>query len=426
MTRRILLTLAATTAVVLIAFLVPLFVLVRDVAADRATNAALLVAQPLVPVVGTLEPDGIDAAATQASAAAERPVTVYLADGTVLGTGVERTTAVDLAATGRSFVEENDDGRSVLVPVAGRPEGTAVLRVDVPTNALRSGVLSASLALLGLALGLLAVALGVGALLSRSFLQPLHELTSVAARLQAGDLSARVEPAGPPELRSLGGSLNRLADRVRGLLQSERESVADLSHRLRTPSTALRLDAELIDDPDDRQRILTDVDALDRQIDEVIREARRPSAEPGVVGCDAVGVVHERVQFWSALADEQGRVVSIHLPQMSLRVVCGARELGEALDALLDNVFVHTPDGSRISVTVEPHDTTVDLVVEDAGPGFADSAVIERGVSGIGSTGLGLDVVRRTAEASGGSLSVNRSPLLGGASVLMRLGRLAS
>jgi signal transduction histidine kinase len=425
-TRRILLTLAATTAVVLIAFLVPLFVLVRDVAADRATNAALLVAQPLVPVVGTLAPEGIDAAATQAADAADRPVTVYLADGTVLGSRVERTTAVDLAATGRSFVEENEDGRSVLVSVAGRPEGNAVLRVDVPTSALRSGVTSAWLALLGLALGLFAVALAVGALLSRSFLRPLQDLTSVAARMESGDLTARVEPSGPPELRTLGGTLNRLAERVRGLLQAERESVADLSHRLRTPSTALRLDAEMIDDRSDRQRLLTDVDALDRQIDEVIREARRPSAEPGVVGCDAGAVVRERVQFWSALADEQGRSVTTALPSGSLMVACGARDLGEALDALLDNVFVHTPDGSRVSVTLEPGETTVDLVVEDAGSGVADTAVLERGVSGIGSTGLGLDVARRTATASGGSLAIERSATLGGARIRLRLGRLPS
>ncbi len=186
MTRRILLTLAATTAVVLIAFLVPLFVLVRDVAADRATNAALLVAQPLVPVVGTLAPDGIDAAANQAAAAADLPVTVYLADGTVLGSRVERTTAVDLAASGRSFVEENDDGRSVLVPVAGRPEGTAVLRVDVPTSALRSGVPLRVLALLGLALGLFAVALVVGA-----SAQPLIPPSTRRAHLGRGPVGVR-------------------------------------------------------------------------------------------------------------------------------------------------------------------------------------------------------------------------------------------
>ncbi len=80
-----------------------------------------------------------------------------------------------------------------------------------------------------------------------------------------------------------------------------------------------------------------------------------------------------------------------------------------------------------MSVTVDPRNTAaVDLVVEDAGPGLADAAALERGVSGIGSTGLGLDVARRTAAASGGSLVIDRSPRLGGASVRMRLGRLTT
>ncbi len=85
------------------------------------------------------------------------------------------------------------------------------------------------------------------------------------------------------------------------------------------------------------------------------------------------------------------------------------RELEVCLDALLNNVFAHTPGGASFSVDViagSGGDWV--LVVQDAGPGLPGNALPRRGASGSG-TGLGLDIVRRTAEASGGRLSVGRS-----------------
>jgi signal transduction histidine kinase len=88
-------------------------------------------------------------------------------------------------------------------------------------------------------------------------------------------------------------------------------------------------------------------------------------------------------------------------------------ELIGVVDAMLGNVFSHTPDGTAFRVSVSPDG----LLVDDAGPGIADPAsAVQRGVSGAGSTGLGLDIVRRAAEASGGRMVISRSPL-GGARV---------
>jgi signal transduction histidine kinase len=93
-------------------------------------------------------------------------------------------------------------------------------------------------------------------------------------------------------------------------------------------------------------------------------------------------------------------------------------ELILAVDALLGNVFAHTPEGAAFRVTVSP----AGLIVDDAGPGIADpAAAVQRGVSGAGSTGLGLDIVRRVAEAGGGRLAIDRGPL-GGARIALLLG----
>jgi signal transduction histidine kinase len=87
------------------------------------------------------------------------------------------------------------------------------------------------------------------------------------------------------------------------------------------------------------------------------------------------------------------------------------------VDALLGNVFAHTGEGDAFSVRLDHDRESVRLSVEDAGPGFPAGPVLERGQSGGASTGLGLDIARRTAEAVGGSIAIGPGPRLGGAVV---------
>ena len=97
-----------------------------------------------------------------------------------------------------------------------------------------------------------------------------------------------------------------------------------------------------------------------------------------------------------------------------------AGDLGAAVDALLGNVFAHTPEGTAVTVSVRRRlQGGAVVTVTDAGPGMPGAAV-ERGRSGDGSTGLGLDIARRTAEASGGGLRIESSP--GGTAVSVELG----
>ena len=99
-------------------------------------------------------------------------------------------------------------------------------------------------------------------------------------------------------------------------------------------------------------------------------------------------------------------------------------DLEAAVDALIGNVFAHTPEGTPYSITCSSTVETVRLIVDDGGAGFGPEA-LERGRSGGGSTGLGLDIARRTAETSGGRFTVGESPL-GGARVELELPRVDS
>jgi signal transduction histidine kinase len=217
----------------------------------------------------------------------------------------------------------------------------------------------------------------------------------------------------------VAAGLNHLAERIQHLVWAEREAVADLSHRLRTPLTALRLDADGLPDRY-AARIVSHVDALDRAVTALIEETRMRASGPGA--CNAAAVVAERIAFWAALAEEQGRPTSVAIAPGPIAVGASRSDLAACLDALLGNVFSHTTDGTPYHVRLEakPGGGAV-LTVADAGPGFGASDPLARGASTGGSTGLGLDIARQTARASGGSLNIG-SARPHGALVVVTLG----
>ncbi|RCV50437.1 sensor histidine kinase [Marinitenerispora sediminis] len=416
MRRRLTLLVGATTSLVLVAFLVPLALLVHTVAHDRAISSAAIEARALSAVV-TGDEAALRSVVQRTNAGEPFPVTVFRPDGTVIGEPAPESPAVRLARTGRTLNAELPDGGIEVLFSVGAAEGTSVIRVYVGPEEQRAGVYRAWLILALLGTTLLGIGLLVANRLARSLVRSIDGLADTSRRLAEGDLTARARPEGPPEISAVAGTLNTLATRISDLLVRERERVADLSHRVRTPLTALRLDVESVRDPAERERLEMSVAALERAVTRSINDARRPAGEGG--RCDATRVVRERVEFWSVLAEDQERPLTVELPDRPLPVGLPDDELEPAVDALLGNVFAHTPDGTAFAVRLRPGgpDGAV-LVVEDEGPGLPESAT-ERGTSGAGSSGLGLDIARRAAESSGGSLAAD-SP--SGARITLVLG----
>lgn len=136
--------------------------------------------------------------------------------------------------------------------------------------------------------------------------------------------------------------------------------------------------------------------------------------------CNATAVVGERVAFWSALADDQSRARTVELPDQPVLVRASADDLAAAVDALVENVIAHTPEGVPFAVRLW-EDGDVRLEVSDEGPGLPPDALV-RGRSDRGSSGLGLDIARRCAEAGGGSMTMTAGPT-GGAIITLHLAR---
>ncbi len=246
---RVILLVVATSSLVLISFLIPLAAVLRTLAADRAVSTATAQAQSMSPLITTLATNTLRLTIDQVNAVSDTPITVYLPTGTEIGQQAPETSAVQLAFKGRSFTADTAGGEEVLVAVDGLPAGPAVIRTFVPDAVLHHGVARAWLLLGCVGLLLLVLSVAVADQLARSMIRPIKALAQASDRLTAGDLSARATVTGPPEVVRAGAGLNRLAVRIGELLVHERETVADLSHRLRTPLTALRIDAESLQDP---------------------------------------------------------------------------------------------------------------------------------------------------------------------------------
>ena len=118
-------------------------------------------------------------------------------------------------------------------------------------------------------------------------------------------------------------------------------------------------------------------------------------------------------------AEDQARRVTLDVPAGPVWVRSADEDLAAALDALLENVVAHTPEGTAFTVRLAPAEEGVHLDVLDDGPGIPATA-LQRGRSDRGSTGLGLDIARAAAEASGGSLELLHDPAAHGVRLFLR------
>ncbi len=407
---------AAVTSMVALAFLVPLGLMVREIARDRALADAERQAGSLAPALAiSMNRAEIQRAMETTQAGEAGRVSVHLPGGATIGTSRARPADLRTATVrGRSFSARAPRGYVLLQPVAMDQDRTTVVEVYLPRQALTRGVRSAWIVLSGVAAALVLGSVVVADRLAARVVGSARTLAKAATVLGGGDLRTRIEPQGPPELREAGRAFNTMADRVEALLAAEREMVADLSHRLRTPLTAMRLNAAALGSEPAAEQTRLAVRRLEEEVDRIIGAARRPKERPT---CDAAEVLRDRMVFWSALAEDQNRDCVLVGAERPVTVPVVRGELSAVLDSLLGNVFRHTPEGTAFVVTLYEGVGRAVILVADAGPGIADpGAALRRGASGGGSTGLGLDIAYRMAKAAGGDVRIDRSTL-GGAQI---------
>jgi signal transduction histidine kinase len=309
------------------------------------------------------------------------------------------------------------------VPTSAKGRVNGAVRITYPTSTLDGRVRRVWFQLALLCLGVLAVAALAGMALARSIVRPVRQLETATDRFASGDLTAQVdEEHGPPEMRQLAATFNRMARRHAQLLGAQQRFVADASHQLRTPLTALRLRLDNLDarvgdhDGGAVGAAVAEVNRMSRIIDGLLLLARDEADDRVKQPVDLAAAVRERADAWNDVAGDRGIVVRATASSPAwVEVVPGTVE--QVVDNLVDNAITASPDESVIELRVGVRARTVTLQVLDRGPGM-DAATRARAfdrfwrapAAPAGGSGLGLAIVRQLAEAHGGEARLDPRP----------------
>ncbi|MFD3542437.1 ATP-binding protein [Streptomyces sp. NPDC058662] len=422
----------AVTSMVALSFLIPLAALVMSLVKEQSVTAAEQRAAALAPVL-TLTTDRAALRESAAGLDATEHLVIHLPDAQTLGRTQAPAALLERARRGRESISQQiSSGWICLQPVVLPGDRVAVIENFVPEEELSRGVKASWAVMALLAVGLIGGSVLVADRLGAKVVRSSKNLAQASRALGEGDLDTRVDPGGPKELRDAGVAFNAMAHRMTELLAVERELVADLSHRLRTPLTALHLASERMAGTPESARVEAAVDALETELHAIITAARTPLAVgpmgQGLLGneagthrhtavagpsdprCEAADVIRRRTAFWAVLAEQQERLCSLTITQEPTAVSLSDDDVAAVVDALIGNVFRHTAPGTPFGVHVVRTAQAVELVVEDAGPGIPEpDRALSRGGS-TGSSGLGLDIARRAAAVTRGSMRIARGP----------------
>jgi signal transduction histidine kinase len=327
---------------------------------------------------------------------------------------------------GSSFIWGPELVITVPAKRAGEDRAVGAVRIVYSTNEMtdRLWTIWGFRAILAVLVLVVAALLGVG--VARRLTRPLRQLNDMASKFSDGDLTARSPVTGPPETQTLARTLNQGAERLDTLIAAQRIFVADASHQLRTPLTALRLSLDNIADGVDDAFVREDVEQATAEVVRMNRlvngllvlaraEAKVTVAEP----LPLLDILRERLAVWRPAADERGVTIALR-GSIDGRpsVLSSPGHLDQMLDNVLSNALEVSPDGGTITVRVDPRGDVVEVSVLDEGPGMSDaekSRAFDRfwrgqGLTGKGGSGLGLAVVKQLAMDDGGTVALADAP----------------
>jgi len=314
----------------------------------------------------------------------------------------------------------------------------AILRLDTP---IESAMVSARRSIATLVLVSLLVMLGVslfGLLLANNLSKPIQLLTESAERIAQGDLSVRVKPSGPQEMKRLALAFNSMAGRLQTHVDELRAFVANASHELRTPLTVVKLRAEALvdgalDDHAVAEQFMTEinneVDRLGKMVNDLLDLSR---IEAGLSSNQRVELNLEAIAtdvYEAFLIRANKTNVQLELDiEPGLGIVCGNEDqIRRVLFNLVENAIKYNQENGKVELLARSGvgGKTVRVLVRDSGPGIGaehQSHLFERFYrvestrqrnSTPRGSGLGLAIAKSIIENHGGKIGVSSQPGVG-------------
>lgn len=347
----------------------------------------------------------------------------------------DRESAARLLTSGSGFstlrIEDVGDVRLLTNAVALPGGGGATVRVGQPLAPVDRALDGLSRTFLVVGLLTLLFATAAGWLLASRTARPIRRMAGVAEGVDGGELSSRMPIAETrnDEVRRLAESFNLMLDRLEAAFTGQRAFVADASHDLRTPLTIIKGQLDVLarnpdPDPEDVHRVTGQVKAatvrMEKLVEDLLLLARTDSGvQAELERAELEPLLAAEVEAFSETSDRK-----IELGDVTDRAVSIDRErMARAVSNLIANAIAHTPGHGRIEVGAVERAGSVEITVDDDGPGVP-AAMRERifdrfarldssRSSDSGGSGLGLAIVMAVAELHGGTATCGDSRLGG-------------
>jgi signal transduction histidine kinase len=334
---------------------------------------------------------------------------------------------IDKALNGRYGGSENSvwpwstGGVVVTAPINSGGQTIGAVVTVSPSLGLRAASGARILILTLVSIVCLLIGIAAAGPLTRWMLRPVEHLDGAVHALAEGRFDDRVRAdSGPPELRRLAESFNRMADRIATLVERQRSFVSYASHQLRTPLATVRLCVDNIRPAlrphgiDDYELMAEEIDRMGRVCDALLAYARAEVMDDTVEDIDAAAIAEERVGVWRSLAARAG-VQLRRLGPPSVPARAAAEALDQSLDALLSNAIKFAGRGTEVVVAVESEaGGQVAVHVVDNGPGMPPEDLARAREpfwrrtthQNIDGNGLGITIADSLVKASGGRLDL--------------------
>ncbi|WP_103503516.1 MULTISPECIES: HAMP domain-containing sensor histidine kinase [Streptomyces] len=310
----------------------------------------------------------------------------------------------------------------VASPVIRDGDVVAVVLTDSPTGPLRSRILRGWVPIAVGEGAAMALAVGAAFLLTGWVLRPVRDLDRAAHGIATGRMYSRVAAAGgPPELRRLAASFNEMADHVEEVLEQQRAFVADASHQLRNPLSALLLRIDLLGlelppGSEEFASVRAEGRRLARVLDDLLDLAVAEHSTAHLRTTDVAELVAERAASWRPVADREGVALEVTGPP-ALTAWADPVALSSALDALIDNALKFTPADGAVTLSTRPDGDTVRIEVADTGGGLTDEELGRIGDrfwrsgrhQNVSGSGLGLSIVKALLTSGGADIGYARN-----------------
>lgn len=286
----------------------------------------------------------------------------------------------------------------------------------------------ATLIIISIAAGLATAAVG-GWFIAGNILEPIDRVTMTAQKItRARDLGRRIEvPATNDEVGRLAQTFNEMLARIEELFRVQQRFVADVSHELRSPLTAVRGNLDLLkrgaaDDPAERQQVIEVIDSetsrMSRLVSDLLLLARQDAGVPIAKHPIELDTLLLEVYRQAQLS---AKGVKLTLGAEDQAIIVGDRDrLKQVFLNLVDNAIKYTPQGGEVTLSLSKDDTWVKVAVRDTGIGIAPENIpnlfdrfyrVDKARSrDAGGTGLGLAIAKSVVDAHNGKLTVESEP----------------